>query len=125
MDPERIAQLTKQFAARPKTPDLNPAVESAVIRQYKELPPVRKAIIKVAIQHPCPYCEKEFGLSQTGKSHGICLRHLAESYKAMGKPVPQREGNTVDLATLTPEERKLLPYLFKIVKTRQTAKGSY
>lgn len=123
IDPERLAQLQKQLSARPKKPEMTPEIEKAVIQKYKSLPQDRKNIIKVAMQHPCPNCEVEFKLYTTGRSHGICKRHRDEMYKQMGSTPGPHMNKTVDLATLSPEERSLLVYLYTIVNQRQSAKG--
>ena len=130
MDSERIAQLQKQFVSKPK-PDRaenRPGVDTAVIQKFKSLPQDRKNIIKQAMQTPCAYCQDEFknvlGGRGIGKSHGICRRHAADQYKQMGKPMPINfQGKCVDISILSDDEKKLLGYLFTIVKKRQTAKG--
>ncbi len=121
MSDAEMAELKKKLAARPRPPVMQPDVETAVIKKYKALPQDRKNIIKVAMQHPCAYCEKEFNVPNTGKSHGICPRHFRE---ATGTESPG-ESQTIDLAVLSPEERKLLVYLFTIMKKRQTTKGTF
>jgi hypothetical protein len=132
MDPDRIAQLQKQFAKTPK-PDraeTRAGVDTAVIQKFKSLPPDKKAIIKRAMQRPCAYCQGEFkdllGGRQIGKSHGICRRHAIDQYKQLGKPPPPETANgSVDIATLSDDEKKLLGYLFTVVKKRQTKTGVY
>jgi hypothetical protein len=132
MDPERVAQLQKQFAAKPN-PDraeTRAGVDTAVIQKFKSLPPDQKAIIKRAMQRPCGYCQGEFkdllGGRQIGKSHGICRRHAADMYKQLGKPLPpEAENGSVDISILSDDEKKLLGYLFGIVKKRQKTTGVY
>ena len=132
MDADRIAQLQKQFAPKPKQdrPEDRAGVDAAVIQKFKSLPPEKKDIIKRAMQRPCAYCQGEFknllGGRQIGKSHGICRRHAADMYKQMGKPLPpEAENGSVDISVLSDDEKKLLGYLFGVVKKRQTKTGVY
>ena len=132
MDPDRIAQLQKQFAPKPKQDraETRAGVDTAVIQKFKSLPPDKKAIIKRAMQRPCAYCQGEFkdllGGRQIGKSHGICRRHAIDQYKQLGKPPPSDfQDSSTDIATLSDDEKKLLGYLFGVVKKRQTKTGVY
>lgn len=132
MDPERIAQLQKQFAAKPK-PDraeTRAGVDTAVLQKFKSLPQDRKTLIKQVMQRPCAWCQGEFkdvlGGRQIGKSHGVCKRHALDQYKQLGKPPPADfQNSSADMATLSDDEKKLLGYLFTIVKKRQTKTGVY
>jgi hypothetical protein len=101
-----------------------------VIRKFQSLPSDRKQILKAAMQHPCSWCEAEFrtdiGDRNTGKSHGVCRRHATDVYKQMGKLPPANFGNgSFDLASLSPDERKLLGLLFATIKRRQKEKGTF
>jgi hypothetical protein len=130
MDPERVAQLQKQFASKPKPAELQPGVEQAVIQKFKSLPQDRKNIIKQAMMNPCANCQDEFkgilGGRQIGKSHGICKRHAMGIYKQVNKPFPENfGGKCVDISILSDDEKKLLGYLFSVVRRRQKAKGVY
>ena len=127
MSPElrtQVNQLQKKIAAKPQLPELTPEMEKLAIRQFKSIPQNRKHIIKQALQHACSWCEKEFYLPNTGKSHGICARHMVSYYRdnGLGEP-PEAQSKSVDLSTLTPEEKKLLVYLYTITKTSQKSKG--
>jgi hypothetical protein len=132
MDPERVAQLQKKFAAKPKPdrPENRTGVDTAVIQKFNSLPPDKKDIIKRAMKRPCAYCQGEFkdvlGGRSIGKSHGICRRHAIDQYKQLGKPLPADfQDGSVDIATLSDDEKKVLGYLHTIVKKRQTSKGVY
>ncbi len=79
------------------------------------------------MSRPCSWCEAEFKADlsgrHTGKSHGICRRHLVAQYKEFGKTPPQMENGSFDLATLSPDDRKLLGLLYAVIKRRQTKSG--
>jgi len=82
------------------------------------------------MKRPCAWCEgdykKELGGRNTGKSHGMCQRHLDAQYKAIGKTPPPPSGNaSFDLSTLSSNERCLLGLLFTVVKNRQKARGTF
>lgn len=83
------------------------------------------------MRRPCSWCEGEFKKElagrNTGKSHGVCQRHMVEIYKSMGKPLPPENetGGSFDLSTLSSDERKLLGLLFSVVKNRQTDRGTF
>jgi hypothetical protein len=83
------------------------------------------------MDRPCPWCEEEFqqdlGERRTGKSHGICFRHLEAQFKKFGKSPSERakSESSFDLSTLSPNERHLLGLLYAVVKNRQTAKGRF
>jgi len=132
MDPERIAQLQKQFTPKPKQDraENRAGVDTAVLQKFKSLPQDRKTLIKQVMQRPCAWCQDEFkdvlGGRQIGKSHGICRHHAIEQYKQIGKPFPTDfQDGSVDIATLSDDEKKILGYLFTVVKNRQSAKGVY
>lgn len=114
----------------PDRAETRAGVDTAVIQKFKSLPSDKKAIIKRAIQRPCAYCQGEFknllGGRQIGKSHGICRRHAIDMYKQLGKTPPSDfQDSSIDIATLSDDEKKLLGYLFTVVKKRQQAKGVY
>lgn len=95
------------------------------------LPHDRKIALKAAMMRPCAWCEgefkKELGQRNTGKSHGLCRRHLEAEYSKMGKPAPAptAKGSSFDLSTLSSNERSLLGLLFAVVRNRQIEKGTY
>jgi hypothetical protein len=123
-----LLQNLKDLEAKPKPAALSPATEQEVIRKFKALPLDRKNLFRQAIAHPCPNCEQEFEKDtegrSTGKSHGVCKRHAVEMYADLGVELPADfQSHSVDLAQLSPEERKLLAYLNAVIRKRQTAKG--
>jgi len=118
---DRLVALDKEFAAKPKIPDLTPAEIQQTVQQFKILPSEKRRQIVRAIQRPCAYCEKEFKLPTTGKSHGICLRHFEEQFKAMGMKAPTKnvKDASADLKELSDAERKLVVNLFAISRKRK------
>lgn len=54
-------------------------------------------------EHACYQCEKEFGTHNPNASHGLCQRHLAGSYRQMGREEKAREIESRPASSFPPD----------------------
>lgn len=118
MSPE---DLEKKFGHLPKEKASTTVPTEKIKRaaeMFKRLPPDRQSLVRMLLKRSCSACEKELGVGNVGVSHGLCPRHAAEEFKALGKPVPNVRNETPDLKKMSPDILMIAKYLTILVLKR-------